>query len=123
MSNGAAQPGVKLVSGQLLVLKSCLEAKRGHRIPATHPMLTWLVSHAADVRTFRVKDRVTQRSAYQAAKGRAFATRLLCFGESCRFKLRAHENTTEDRPLDRWCDGIFLGICKRTGQYKLYADG
>ena len=89
----------------------------------THPIMTWLVSRAADVRTFRVRDRVTQRSAYQMAKGRSFSTRLLGFGESCRFKLRAHEGTAVDRPLERWGDGVFLGICKRTGQYKVYSEG
>ena len=122
-TNGAAELGVKLVKGQLLVLKLGLEKKLGHRVPVTHPLLTWLVQHAADVRTFRVKDRVTMKTPYQFAKGRPFATRLLAFGESCRFKLRMNEGTSTDRPLERWGDGIFLGICKMTGQYRLFSNG
>ena len=77
MSNGSAERGVKLVKGQLLVLKSSLETKIGCRVPITHPLLTWLVSHPADVRTFRIRDRMSGKSAYHVAKGKPFGTKLL----------------------------------------------
>ena len=64
------------------------------------------------------------KTPYQFAKGRPFATRLLAFFcESCRCKLRMNEGTSTDRPLERWGDGIFFGICKMTGQYRLFSNG
>ena len=78
-TNGSAELGVKLVKGQFLVLKSCLEHKIGRRTPVNHPLLTWLVGHAADVRTFRVRDRCSGRTAYQVAKCRQFLFRVWVF--------------------------------------------
>ena len=68
MTNGSAEAGVKLVKGSLRTLRSDLESRLGKRIPVTHPVMTWLVTHAADVRTFRVKGADGQ-TAFQKIRG------------------------------------------------------
>ena len=51
-SNGSAEVGVKLLKGHLRTLKSCLEAKIGYKVPVKHPLIAWMVRHAADLVTW-----------------------------------------------------------------------
>ena len=90
MSNGAAETGVRLVKGSIRTLWRGLEKRLGHRVPVTHPVMSWLVSHAAATRTFRGRGQDGQ-TAYQKIRGRPFSTKLFEFGEHCRFKLRLKE--------------------------------
>ena len=55
-TNGAAESGVRLVKASFRTLQLCLESRIGHRIPIGHALMHWLVGHAADVRTFRIRD-------------------------------------------------------------------
>lgn len=48
-ANGNAEVGVKAWKGQFRTLRSDLEEVIGYRIPARHPVMAWLVRHAADV--------------------------------------------------------------------------
>ena len=43
--------------------------------------------------------------------------------ESCRVKARVHENIARSHIKKRWGKSIFIGLCKRTGQYRIFADG
>ena len=117
-SNGSAEVGVRLVKGVLRTLRSCLESKIGHRVPVRHPLTSWMVRHAADLVTWCSKGH-DGRTAYQRLRGRDFKTRLLGFGELCRFKNRSHEQAGDG---NIWHSGIFVGIDQRTGQYMLFAD-
>ena len=111
-----------LAKCQLQTFRSSLEQRLGCRVPVGHPVMSWLVSHAADVRTFRVRGE-DGTSAWQKVRGRPFTTRLLEFGEQCRFKLRAKEPSRGGDQLWRWGTGVFLGPCKLSGQYRIYSDG
>ena len=46
-SNGDVENAVKQVTKLLRTLKICLEKRMGKKIPTSHPLLTWLVEHAA----------------------------------------------------------------------------
>ena len=73
-------------------------------------MITWCV---------KVHD---GHAAYQRVRGKEFRTRLLAFGEVCRFNNRSHEplkGIVEDR---RFHACIFIGIDRRTGQHMLHDD-
>ena len=109
---------MRILKGSLRALKSCLEARLGHRIPVGHALVSWLVTFSADVRTFRVKD-PSGRSAYQHVKGRPFTIRLLNFGETSHFKVRSREPMHDQR----FDTGVFMGICKATGQYVVFCKG
>ena len=90
-SNGAAESAVGTIKGMLRTLMLCLEERIGARIPVGHPILTWLVRHAAWCRTTRVRH-TDGRTAYERARGRAFKTPMVGFGEYCRYKIRAQES-------------------------------
>ena len=90
MTNGGAETGVRLLKGQLKVLRSDLESRLGKKVPTTHPIMAWVVMHCADVRTLRVRG-TDGRTAFQTIRGERFSTWTHAFGESCLFKLRAHE--------------------------------
>ena len=46
-SNGVPESAVGLLKGSIRALHMGLEKQIGARIPATHPLLTWLARHAA----------------------------------------------------------------------------
>ena len=48
-SNGSIESGVKQFKGQLRTLLFALEDRIGADIPATHPIITWLVEHATEL--------------------------------------------------------------------------
>ena len=78
-TNGAAETAVGTLKGQLRTLQMCLERRLGMKIPVNHPILTWLVRHAAYVRTARVRGSDGQ-TGYQRARGTSFTTKLVGFG-------------------------------------------
>ena len=121
-TNGNAEAGVKLVKCAFKTLRSCLEQSLGHKIPIAHPILAWLVCHAADTRTFRIRSD-DGTTAYQKVRGKQFTSRMLRFAESCHFKTRSNETLKDGERAYRWKQGLFLGIDNITGQYKLFPDG
>ena len=78
-ANGSAEVGVKLVKGHFRTVKSCLESKIGFKIPVQHPLVAWLVRHAASLVTWCSRGH-DGRTAYQRVKARDFRTRLMAFG-------------------------------------------
>ena len=46
-SNGGTEVGVKILRGHFRTLKLCLEARIGKSIPIHHPVIPWLLEHAA----------------------------------------------------------------------------
>ena len=90
-TNGDAEAAVGVLKSSIRTYQLGLERQVQAKIPAGHPLMTWLVRHAAFARTLRVKG-ADGKTAYQRAKGRDTAgPRLVGFGEQCRFKSRAHE--------------------------------
>ena len=114
-TNGAAESAVKLLKGSmrtiLLGLESCISAK----VPIDHPILTWLVIHAAYIRTCRIRGS-DGRTAQQRARGTTHPDKLMKFCETCRYKCRSKEGGI-GHSGSRWSSGVWLGVDKRTGQY------
>ena len=117
-TNGAAESAVRLIKGQLRAMLLGLERQIKARTPLDHPIVAWLVCHAAMVRTLQVigTDGLT---AHQRARGGPGTTKLMSFGEICRYKCRSKENGI-GRSGMKWAVGIWLGIERLTGQYILY---
>ena len=92
-----------------------LAARLQSKIPHGHAVLTWLIRHLAIVWTIRMHgpDGCT---AYERARGTPCSSKLLGFGEMCRYKCRAHGGTTAGGPT-RWSAGDWLGLDVMTGQY------
>ena len=118
-ANGSAEVGVKLLKGHFRTLKSAMEEKLGYRIPVRHPLIVWMIRHSANLVTWCSRGHDGQ-TVYQRVRNRQFRTRLMTFGELCRFKNRCNEPLSNVGGARRWHDGIFLGIDRRTGQYMVY---
>ena len=117
-SNGATENACKLVKGQTKAILLGLEREIQARIPLDHPIMPWLVTHAAYLRALLVKGD-DGKTAHQRARGTAGPQRLLAFGEVCRCKCRAQEPGIGGTRW-RFSVGVWLGIEKRTGQFILY---
>ena len=120
-ANGSAEVGVKLLKGHFRTVRSCIESRLGHRIPVRHPLIAWMIRHAASLITWCAKGHDGQ-TAYQRVRSRQFKTRLMTFGEVCRFKVRSQEPTSNHADGRRWHSGVFVGIDRRTSQYMVYSD-
>ena len=111
-SNGAAESAVCQLEDLVRTYKAALEDRINERIPSTHPLLAWMVEHAANVyNRFVVGD--DGQTPYEAQHGQRFRGKLAEFGEQCHYynpkKLRSK--------LDlRWRVGTFLGNCPSTNE-------
>ena len=115
-ANGKVEAAVKSVRGMTRTLQVALEDQLQSKIPTTHPVMHWLVSHAADVLTWRIRgpDGLT---AYQRARGKPFTYKLIAFGERCNFKFNSKAPIGES---DRWNFGIYVGRDRLNGQHILF---
>ena len=72
-SNGNAAVGVRLVNGVVRTMRSSLERELGLRVPARHPLVAWLVPHAANTLNWMIKGHDGTAS-YQRLRGKPFRT-------------------------------------------------
>ena len=118
-ANGAVEAAVKSVKGLCRTMLYGLQLRIARKIPPTHPIIAWMVTHAAAVLRWRNKGR-DGRTPYERTRGRPFTTRLVEFGEFVKFKVR---NNGEPSNLEaRWKHGVFIGMCMQTGQYSMFYD-
>ena len=121
-ANGQIEVGVESVRGMVKTIQLCLEKRLGHRIPVAHPIMSWLVSHAAVLSNYSVLGQ-DGRTPYHRVRGRPWGARLMSFGECCRFKIRSKEGLDTDSSGNRFSKGIVLGFCIRDGQYTIFSGG
>ena len=102
-ANGGVENGIRNLRGMLRSIRSCLEDRVGRRFPVEHPVLSWLVSHAASIMTIRHKG-ADGRTAWMRVRGRPFGLRRAGFGEVCQFKLpmRGPRALARGNTADRW---------------------
>ena len=78
-SNGTAERAVQSVEGMTRTLKLALEKRLGETISCTHPLMLWVVEHAADVlNKFLVS--ADGRTAYERMRGKAYKSEVFEFG-------------------------------------------
>ena len=53
-ANGAVENAVKQLRGRLRTMVLCLERRLGKQIPPRHPVMAWMVPHAASIIRRRV---------------------------------------------------------------------
>ena len=122
-SNGDAENAVKQVTKQLRTLKLCLEQRISKKIPTAHPVMTWLVEHAAWVLNTRIagEDGIT---AYHRTKGKSYAKRSVAFGEYVMYMLPTKgPQHNEMGKLDaRWKHGYIMGYGKSSNEYYIFEE-
>ena len=115
---GAAEVTVRNLKGQIRAMQLTLDRCLGMHVPPKHPLMTWLVEHAAFVRFTGVIGS-DGKSAYNRVRGVEHNLRFPFFGGRIRYKGRAKEGGIGgDGP--RWSDGAWLGVHRRTNQYVIF---
>ena len=95
------------------------------RIPVDHPVMAWLVKHAAWLLTIRVRGR-DGRTAYERPRGKPFSKKGVGFGEICLFRLplKGERADDEDGKMSvRWVKGVFMGYDRITNEYIFHSNG
>ena len=78
-SNGLAERAIRSIEDQVRVLKAALEARLSARIPSSHPMMSWIVHHAAFLlNKYHLKP--NGRTAYGELHGRETIDRIAELG-------------------------------------------
>ena len=84
-AKGAAEFGVNLLKGHFRTIRSGLQSKIGFRGPGRHPLVAWMIRHAAGLIAWCPKGHDGQ-TAYRRVQSRAFSKHRMASGESCSFK-------------------------------------
>ena len=117
-TNGAVESAVKNIKQSLRANLLTLERRLQARIPPSHIVVTWLVRHSAMMRLVRMRGR-DGKTGYERARGTQCTSKLLGFGEMCRYKCRSREGAIAGTS-QRFSVGVWLGLELKTGQYILW---
>ena len=112
-ANGEIEMANQLVQGQFRVMKCGFESRIGTKLVGTHPLVPWLLIHAADTLNRYVKGE-DGRTAYQRVKGRAFRTPVTEWGECVLYCRLA--SAGENKFDYRWDEGVWLGVKDNSGE-------
>ena len=111
-SNGRAERAVQDLVNHVRVLKLALEANIKARLPSEHPIMAWLVEHAAYLLNRCVLG-TDGRTAWGRLHGKEATERICQFGE----KVLWYVPKKQRMKLDvRWRHGIFLGRSMNSDQ-------
>ena len=121
--NGAAEKAVQDVTGQVRCLKIALEARLRSGIDPKHPIVKWMIVHAAFLIT-RYGVGHDGMTAWRRLMKRKWNGALAEFGESVWAKLALKKSPTKKKTKrgkkkleERSIDGVWLGIYPRTGEH------
>jgi hypothetical protein len=104
-SNGLAERAMREVIDQIRTLKMSTEQRVKGRLPNDHPVMAWLIEHAAYMLN-RCKLGTDGRTAYGRLHGKESMARLCEFGERILWYVPKKHRAKLDA---RWRYGIFLG--------------
>ncbi len=119
-ANGGTEVGIRALRGQFRTLRLCLERRVGRRIPARHPLTSWLLEHTALLlnASVRGEDGLTS---WARVRGRPFGQRLIGFGESVLWKLptKGPQHDEAGNMASRMLPGVFLGYNRLSNVYRV----
>jgi len=104
-SNGAIENAVRLVKEMIRVHTIALERKIDGTVPTHHPVMSWIVEHAADMITKYMVGK-DGKTGFERLLGRPCREEGLEFGERVYFRRR--KGPMPDMEA-RWREGIWLG--------------
>ena len=113
-TNGAAERAVKAIGEQVRVLRAGLQGRLDMVVRTSHPILTWLVQHAADcLSKYQIGE--DGKTAYERLKGKKFSRAVVEFGEKVHYKKNSKGH--KEYKLDsKWGEGYFLGFYWKTSE-------
>ena len=87
-SNAKVERGIRTLGGRIRTLKDSLECKLKCIIPATHPIVQWIIKHAAFTHNICQVKRRSGKTAYEKWRGRKFDKAIAEIGEKVLYKQR-----------------------------------
>ena len=114
-SNATIEVAVQEVENMVRTLRSSLETRVKSKIALSHPVVTWLIRHAAANIT-RFKIRSNGKTAFQLMKGFKGIMPIGEFGECVHFR-QPKAIEVLGKYEDRWQEGVYLGFDMRSGEY------
>ena len=114
-SNATIEVAVQEVENMVRTLRSSLESRVKSKIPLDHPIVTWMIRHAAANIT-RFKVRSNGKTAFQLMKGFKGIMPVGEFGECVHFR-QPKATEVVGKYEDRWQEGAYLGFDMRSGEY------
>ena len=112
-SMGVVERANQTLAGQIRSMRLVLQGHLGQRLPATHPLMAWVVRHAAWLIT-RFVVRPSGRTAYEALRGRAYRSKLVEIGERV-FAKKPGDSQNVTKLDSRWEAGIWVGKTDERG--------
>ena len=109
-SNGSSERGNQSLGGQLRVMHSALSRNLGSKIALEHPIVSWIVEHAAYLITHYQVGRCG-RTPYERLKGKKTSREICEFGESIRFMPLKYLTGGQCKLMDRYVEGVCLTVC------------
>ena len=119
-SNGDVDRGIQSVENIARTLKLALEQRLSTKIPVTHPVVTWLVPHAAFLFT-RIHVSADGRTGYERLKGKTYRGELLELCSKVLFRLPGKKRGGSMEA--GWDYGIWLGKDSKTDEHILWSAG
>ena len=114
-ANGSAERAVQAIGEQVRVLRRGLERRLGLKVSGKHPVMAWLVEHAADVLSkYQVGD--DGRTAYERLKGKKSQQETVEFGEKVHYRYNLKARSKDEKLEVKWSEEFFLGKWWRTGE-------
>ena len=121
-ANGAVESAVGDVKGRLRTCVLGLEQRLRHKIPPDHPVITWLVQHVTFLMNTLIRGSDGE-TCYHRVRGRPYRTKLLEFGELCRYKMKKRDVVEGGAMAARFGQGIFLGMNPKDNTYIIFDNG
>ena len=121
--NGPAEKAVQDVTGHLRCVKLALEAKLKRNIDASHPIVKWMMPHAAFLLT-RLSVGRDGMTSWRRLMGKTWNGSLAEVGELVWAKLQLKKPSIEKKHkrakkklVERSILGVWLGVYARTGEH------
>ena len=114
-ANGAIEKAVQSLEGMVRTIKLALECKIRTKIPADHPVLTWMVEHSGLLlRRYRVCE--DGRTAFEKMRGRRVNRSMAAFGEQIFYRLLRPHGARASAMGERFLEGTFIGVIDATDE-------
>ena len=122
-SNGGTEVGVRALRGLVRTVKLCTERRIGREIPPNHPMIAWIIEHAAVLLNACCVGE-DGKTGWSRARGRGFGQRLYGFGESVFWKPTAKgpQHNVAGNLGPRLYPGTFVGYHKASNTYRVITE-
>ena len=114
-ANGNAERAVRTWAAQVRTIRHHLEFRMQCKVPIHSPVMTWLVSWAAEV-ICRYRVQANGRTSYENVTGHKGLQPVAIFGEKVMFRFTPDKTNRRKMESD-WSHGYFLGINPETTEY------